>query len=108
METTQRIAAVTGGTGGLGQAICRRLAEGGFKVVALHTLGNSGVQEWLAAQQSDGYQFGTVPVDVARYASCAEAAKMIHEHYGPISVLVNPVCCMNAVKNFSANASPIL
>ncbi len=89
METTQRIAAVTGGTGGLGQAICQRLADDGFKVVALHTEGNSGVEEWLTAQQARGYQFSAVPVDVARYASCADAVKIIHERCGPVSVLVN-------------------
>jgi acetoacetyl-CoA reductase len=89
METSQRIAAVTGGTGDLGQAICRRLADGGFKVVALHTEGNDHVQEWLRAQQSLGYQFGAVPVDIARFASCADAARIIHERFGPVSVLVN-------------------
>jgi NAD(P)-dependent dehydrogenase (short-subunit alcohol dehydrogenase family) len=55
METGKRIAAVTGGTGGLGQVICRRLAGEGFSVVALHTAGNSRAQEssrsmWRASQ----------------------------------------------------------
>lgn len=89
METSKRIAAVTGGTGGLGQAICRRLAGEGFSVVALHTAGNSRVQEWLAAQEALGFRFGVVQVDVASFASCAEAAKAIHERHGPVSVLIN-------------------
>jgi len=89
METSKRIAAVTGGTGGLGEAICRRLADEGFDVVALHTAANAGVQEWLEAQEARGYRFGTVPVDVARFASCAEAAQAIRERHGPVSVLVN-------------------
>lgn len=89
MKTIQRIAVVTGGTGGLGQAICRQLADDGFTVVALHTGKHSNVQEWLATQQTQGYQFGAVPVDVARYASCAEAINTVHERYGPVSVLVN-------------------
>lgn len=89
METSKRIAAVTGGTGGLGQAICRRLADEGFSVVALHTPGNSRVQEWLAEQEAQGYHFSAVQVDVASFASCALATKAIHERSGPVSVLVN-------------------
>jgi len=89
MEATKRIAAVTGGTGGLGQAICRRLACEEFSVVALHTAGNPRVAQWLAAQEAQGYRFGAVEVDVASFTSCAEAAKAIHERYGPVSVLIN-------------------
>jgi acetoacetyl-CoA reductase len=89
METAKRIAGVTGGTGGLGQAICRRLAGEGFTVVALHTPGNARVQEWLATQQAQGYRFDAVEVDVASFASCAAAAATIHDRLGPVSVLVN-------------------
>jgi acetoacetyl-CoA reductase len=89
MEATKRIAAVTGGTGGLGQAICRRLACEEFSVVALHTAGNPRVAQWLAAQEAQGYRFGAVEVDVASFTSCVEAAKAIHERYGPVSVLIN-------------------
>lgn len=89
MEAGKRIAAVSGGTGGLGQTICRCLAAEGFEVVALHTAGNSRVQEWLADQTAQGYRFGAIPVDVASYASCAAAAQAIRERHGPVSVLVN-------------------
>jgi acetoacetyl-CoA reductase len=89
METTERIAAVTGGTGGLGESICRRLTGEGFSVVALHTAGNTRVQEWLAAQEAQGYHFDAVEVDVASFPSCAAAVATIHERRGPVSVLVN-------------------
>lgn len=89
MTTSKRVAAVTGGTGGLGRAICRRLANDGLEVVDLHTAGNSHVQEWLANEAAQGYRFDTVPVDVASYASCAAAAQAIRERHGPVSVLVN-------------------
>jgi hypothetical protein len=89
MPTTQRVAGVTGGTGGLGQAICRRLAGEGFTVVALHTPGNTRVQEWLAAQQAQGYRFDAVEADVASFASCAAAVATIHDRLDPVSVLVN-------------------
>jgi acetoacetyl-CoA reductase len=89
MEPSKRVAAVTGGTGGLGEAISRRLYGEGFAVVALHTPGNARVLEWLAAQEAEGYCFAAAAVDVASFASCAAAAAAIHERHGPVSVLVN-------------------
>jgi acetoacetyl-CoA reductase len=86
---TRRIALVTGGTGGLGEAICRRLADDEFTVVALHSTGNMQVEAWLAAQQAQGYRFVTLGVDVARFASCAAAVDTIRQQHGPVSVLVN-------------------
>lgn len=89
MDPAKRIAAVTGGTGGLGEMICRRLYGEGFTVVALHTAGNTRVQEWLATQEAGGYRFDAVSVDVASFASCAAAVATIRERHGPVSVLVN-------------------
>jgi len=89
MATTRRIAAVTGGMGGLGEAICRRLADDDFSVVALHSPGNTRVQDWLAAQEAQGFRFGTVEVDVARFDSCVAAAEAVRLRYGRVSVLVN-------------------
>lgn len=89
METDKRIAAVTGGTGGLGEAICRCLADEGFHVVALHTAGNARVPVWLAAEEAQGYRFGAVEVDVTSFTSCVAAAHAIRDRYGPVSVLVN-------------------
>ena len=38
---TKRIALVTGGTGGIGSAICQSLAEQGFQVVAGYNTGGN-------------------------------------------------------------------
>lgn len=89
MTTTQRIALVTGGTGGLGEAICRRLADDNFTIVALHSLGNLQVEAWLAAQQTQGYHFAAIGADVASFASCVAAVETIRRQHGPVSVLVN-------------------
>jgi len=89
METSKRVAVVTGGTGGLGEAMCRRLADDGFAVVALHSPGNERVQAWLAAQQQRGYAFATRAVDVAQFSSCVAAVQSIRQTHGPVSVLVN-------------------
>jgi acetoacetyl-CoA reductase len=89
MGQTQRVAAVTGGMGGLGEAICRRLADDGLLVVALHSEHNTRVQAWLGEQEAKGYRFGHAEVDVASFASCAAAVASIRQQYGPVSVLVN-------------------
>ncbi|SFC25813.1 3-oxoacyl-[acyl-carrier-protein] reductase [Polaromonas sp. OV174] len=89
MTTTQRIAVVTGGMGGLGEAICRRLADDGYAVMSMHSPENRQVGAWLEAQQLLGYHFTAVEVDVARFDSCAAAVESIHQQHGPVSVLVN-------------------
>lgn len=89
MTKSDRIAVVSGGTGGLGTAICRRLAAGGFTVVALHTPGNPRVAEWQAAQDRAGWRVDAFPADVASFDSCAAAVAAIHERHGPVAVLVN-------------------
>ncbi|HKB53163.1 MAG TPA: acetoacetyl-CoA reductase [Ramlibacter sp.] len=89
MTAVNRIAAVTGGTGGLGTAICRRLAQAGFEVVALHTAANTRVHEWLVDQEQAGHFMDAVPVDVASFDSCAAAVATIHQRHGPVAVLVN-------------------
>ena len=47
MATNPRVALVTGGMGGLGEAICIKLAALGYKVVTTHSPGNTKAAEWL-------------------------------------------------------------
>jgi acetoacetyl-CoA reductase len=89
MSTDKRLALVTGGTGGLGQAICKRLADDGFAVVALHTPGNAHVGAWLAEREREGYGFIAEAVDVADFDACARVVETIRVRHGPVSVLVN-------------------
>jgi acetoacetyl-CoA reductase len=89
MSNDKRLALVTGGTGGLGQAICKRLAGDGYAVVALHTPGNAGVGAWLAEREREGHAFAAEAVDVGDFDDCARVVGRIRELYGPVSVLVN-------------------
>lgn len=89
MANTQRLALVTGGTGGLGETICRRLADDDFAVVALHSPGNHQVDAWREAQEKQGYRFSTFGVDVASFGACAQVVQDIRAQHGPVSVLVN-------------------
>ena len=89
MSSAKRLALVTGGTGGLGQAICKRLSDDGFAVVALHSPGNRQVGEWLVQREREGYALVAEPVDVSDFESCARTVEGIRARFGPVTVLVN-------------------
>lgn len=85
----QRIALVTGGMGGIGEAICVKLADAGHRVVATHSPGNTRAKEWLAQMKSHGYDFHAVEADVTDFDSCARAVKKVEIEAGPVDILVN-------------------
>ena len=84
-----RVALVTGGMGGLGEAICVKLAALGYKVVTTYSPSNTKAQEWLRAMNDMGYGFKAFPCDVGDYDSCKKCVEEIVKDMGPIEVLVN-------------------
>ena len=84
-----RIALVTGGMGGLGEAICIKLAALGYKVVTTFSPGNSKSQEWLDGMNKMGYGFRAYACDVTDWDSCVACAQKVVADIGPIDVLVN-------------------
>ncbi len=84
-----RIALVTGGMGGLGEAICTKLAALGQTVVTTYSPGNSKAAEWLSSMKSAGYAFRAYPCNVADFGSAAECVQKVVADVGPIDVLVN-------------------
>ncbi len=85
----QRIAVVTGGMGGLGEAICEKLAKMDYRVIATYSSGNTRAGQWLKDRKTEGYDFYAVQVDVADYDSCQKAVAKIQADVGPVDVLVN-------------------
>ncbi|MYN11396.1 acetoacetyl-CoA reductase [Pseudoduganella aquatica] len=84
-----RIALVTGGMGGLGEAVCIKLAALGYKVVTTYSPSNKKVEEWLATTRDMGFDFKAYPCDVADYDSAQACVAAIVKDIGPIDVLVN-------------------
>ncbi len=85
---TQRVAYVTGGMGGIGTSICRRLHNGGFKVIA--GCGPSrDHKKWLDAQTAGGYTFHASVGNVADWNSTVSAFEAAKAEHGIIDVLVN-------------------
>ncbi|MGC2164843.1 MAG: acetoacetyl-CoA reductase [Gallionella sp.] len=84
-----RVALVSGGMGGLGEAICVKLSALGYKVVTTHSPSNSKVEEWLKSMNDLGYGFKAYPCDVADYDSCSSCVAEVIREFGSVDVLVN-------------------
>ena len=67
-----RIAFVSGGMGGIGSAICRRLGAPGHTVVAGCLPGYEKKAEWLDAMRAEGFRVHAAEGDVADFESCAQ------------------------------------
>jgi acetoacetyl-CoA reductase len=85
----KRVALVTGGMGGLGEAICIKLAALGHTVATTYSPGNSKSQDWLAAMKTRGYAFHAYSCDVTDWNSCVSCVGKIAAELGPVDVLVN-------------------
>jgi acetoacetyl-CoA reductase len=86
---TGKVALVTGGMGGIGEAISVRLHDGGYTVVVTYSPNNTNADSWLARMDAEGRQFRAYAVDVANYASCERCATQIRSEIGPVDILVN-------------------
>ena len=85
----KQIAVVTGGMGGLGEAISIKLDDAGYAVVVTYSPGNTGANEWLARMEAEGRQFRAYAVDVADYDSCERCMTQISAEVGPVDILIN-------------------
>ncbi len=79
-----RVAVVTGGTRGIGEAISTRLAKAGYQVAATYH-GN----EERARDFSGRTGINTFKFDVCDFAACQKGVKEIEAALGPIEILVN-------------------
>ena len=85
----QRIALVTGGMGGLGEAICMKLEKMGITVVVTYSPGNTKYKDWLREMQANGHNFRAYPCDVSDFESCQKAVEQVTKEVGPIDILIN-------------------
>jgi acetoacetyl-CoA reductase len=85
----RRVAFVTGGTGGIGTAICKRLCADGLSVVAGCSVGSSRKRDWTLNMQGDGYDAVAVETNVADWESTKAAFDEIRAEIGPVDILVN-------------------
>ena len=89
MARVARVALVTGGMGGLGEAVCIKLAALGYQVVTTYSPGNTKAEAWLAETKEAGFNFHAYPCDVADYESAKACVERVEKEVGVIDVLVN-------------------
>src|SRR5690606_7903052 len=81
-------ALVTGGTGGIGSAICQRLADQGHRV-ASNFRNAEKARQWQQKMQAEGYDIALFEGDVADPESSRELIRTVEAKLGPVEILVN-------------------
>ncbi len=94
-DKNNKVALVTGGTGGMGTAICERLYKDGYTVVANYRDFTKAMKwreeakKWRENQLKMGFDMKIVEGDISNFASAEKMVKQITEEIGSIDVLVN-------------------
>ncbi len=79
-----RVAIVTGGTRGIGEAICERLQKQGHTVIA-----NFGGNEETARAFSQRTGIASIRWDVGDHEACIHNCNDIAAQYGPVDIVIN-------------------
>src|SRR5258707_236919 len=79
-----RVAVVTGGTRGIGEAISKALKAAGYNVAANYGGNDAAAQKFKADSGISVYKW-----DVSSYESCAAGVKQVAADLGPVEILVN-------------------
>ncbi|KAF1707972.1 beta-ketoacyl-ACP reductase [Pseudoxanthomonas sacheonensis] len=85
---TARVALVTGGTGGIGTAICKKLADMGHKV-ATNYRNEEKTQAWLQQMRDQGYDIAAIKGDVSSPEEAEALVREVEAKLGPVDILVN-------------------
>lgn len=81
---------MTGGTGGIGTEICKRLSQQGRRVVAGYLPEEAdAATRWQAARRDEGLEIDLAPGDVSSFESSADMVRGVEERIGPVDILVN-------------------
>ncbi|MEP6633311.1 MAG: SDR family NAD(P)-dependent oxidoreductase, partial [Luteimonas sp.] len=85
---TARVALVTGGTGGIGTAICKRLADMGHQV-ATNYRNEDKARAWQSQMKSAGYDVALAQGDVSSAEEAETMVRNVESQLGPVDILVN-------------------
>ena len=88
-EQITRVAVVTGGSRGIGRAICTALAEKGCCVVVNCRHGVQAAEETAALCREKGAQALVVQADVSAPEGCEALFSQVQKAFGRVDILVN-------------------
>ena len=89
MDFTNRVAVVTGGSRGIGRAICLELARGGAKVAFSYAGNTAAAEETLAQRKQLGAEARAVQGEVADAAAVKTLMDTAVKELGGLDILVN-------------------
>ena len=101
-DLTGKVAVVTGGGGGIGSAICRRLAEAGAQIVITYNSDQGKAR--AVANSLSGANHLIMPGPVDDSAAQTQLAAAISEKYGRLDILVNNAGISKAVAHADLDA----
>jgi len=86
-----KVAIITGGTGGIGTAISQELCSLGAKVIATYNRGGNheSARSWQIEQRHHGFDIAIEYVDVTSFEACEKMIEKIESEHGRIDILVN-------------------
>lgn len=85
-----KVALITGGTTGLGAAICHRLAGDGFTVIANYLpTTHAQALHWQEESKAEGHNIALAAADVSDAQSCQAMVEQLIKDTGSIDILVN-------------------
>ena len=87
------IAFVTGGTGGLGEAICRALNRDGHDVAVGYRQNRERAAQLVAGLLASGRRALAVPVDVSDPGASEAAVNGVAQALGGLDIVVNAAAC---------------
>lgn len=88
-DLSGRVALVTGGSRGIGRAICAELARRGAKVVVNYQSNAAAAEEVLAEIRAAGGEAITVQADISKADDAAALIKAAVDGFGGLDILVN-------------------
>ena len=86
---SERVALITGGMGGLGETISRKMADAGYRVAVTYSPSNKTSVKWLAEMQESNYDFKAYQCDVTDFDACKACIDSVVSAVGPVDILVN-------------------
>lgn len=84
----KRIVLVTGATGGLGTAMCKKLYDDGYRVIGNYHNEDKAIA-WQQKLKTEGYDIDIYYGDVSDYESCGKMIEKITSEIGPVEIVVN-------------------
>ncbi|MGV6876765.1 SDR family NAD(P)-dependent oxidoreductase [Pseudochelatococcus sp. B33] len=84
---TDKVAVVVGGSGGIGAASARRLAQNGAKIVVGYHSGSARAEEVVASLAGEGHM--TAQISLADSESIRHFATEVEARYGRTDILIN-------------------